>query len=301
MNPNEPEGGGGENNNNNPPENPENPENVDDYYEHLPADHPLLRNMQLALEEKLKKEEESLRLLHKEKTEELKKMRRQREEIGISLYSLQQQFAKIEGSFNEKYNLCKSLEDQRKQEEKRLQEELKMYNEKYQSVKDQEKMVMQSSEDLNQLNSMLKYVETYNLQVQSEIKVTRTTAVKVEENIRDNEREKREQDFFIDYLDTQVKNLTEKKLLYEAQLRSQTEETKEARNNLQEAQEEIENILERKRNLLKDWDKTLFSMRSKDKALQVVRDNIEEQDEEKLKLTSQIGRYRDLIQNEIFL
>ena len=42
-------------------------------------------------------------------------------------------------------------------------------------------------------------------------------------------------------------------------------------------------------------------MRSKDKALQVVRDNIEEQDEEKLKLTSQIGRYRDLIQNEIFL
>ena len=55
-----------------------------------------------------------------------------------------------------------------------------MYNDKFQSVKEQEKMVLQSSEDLNQLNSMLKYVETYNLQVQSEIKVTKTTANKVE-------------------------------------------------------------------------------------------------------------------------
>ena len=60
-----------------------------------------------------------------------------------------------------------------------------MYNDKFQSVREQEKMVLQSSEDLNQLNSMLKYVETYNLQVQSEIKVTKTNANKVEEKYRD--------------------------------------------------------------------------------------------------------------------
>ena len=48
--------------------------------------------------------------------------------------------------------------------------------------------------------------------------------------------------------------MTEKQILYQAQLKSQKEETKEARINLSEAQEEISNIIERKRNLLKGGD-----------------------------------------------
>ena len=276
----------------------ENGDEDDELFEHLPADHPHLRRFQNSLEEQLKAEEEKLRLLFKEKTEDSKKLKREREDIGISLYSLQQQFANVESNFNEQYSKCKALEEQQKQESERLQEEVKMYNDKFQSVKEQEKMVLQSSEDLNQLNSMLKYVETYNLQVQSEIKVTKTTANKVEENIVNQERKKKEQDFFIDMLEMRVKNLTEKKLLYEAQLKSQQDETKEARVNLSEADLEIQHIIEKKRDLIKDLDKALFNLRLKDNAKTTVNKNIEEQEEEKLKLMSQIGRFRILIRQE---
>ena len=279
-------------------QNDENEEDNNEYYEHLPADHPHLRRFQLALEDQLKSEEEKIRLLYKEKNEDSKKLKREREEIGIALYSLQQQFANVESNFNEEYSKCKALEEQQKQETDRLTEEIKMYNDKYQSVREQEKMVLQSGEDLNQLNSMLKYVETYNLQVQSEIKVTKTTANKVEENIINQERQKKEQDFFIDMLETRVKNLAEKKLLYEAQYKSQQEETKEAKINLAEADEEIERIREKKRDLIKDLDKALFNLRLKDNAKSTVLKNIEEQEEEKLKLESQISRYRILIRNE---
>ena len=279
-------------------QNDENEEDNNEYYEHLPADHPHLRRFQLALEDQLKSEEEKIRLLYKEKNEDSKKLKREREEIGIALYSLQQQFANVESNFNEEYSKCKALEEQQKQETDRLTEEIKMYNDKYQSVREQEKMVLQSGEDLNQLNSMLKYVETYNLQVQSEIKVTKTTANKVEENIINQERKKKEQDFFIDMLETRVKNLAEKKLLYEAQYKSQQEETKEAKINLAEADEEIERIREKKRDLIKDLDKALFNLRLKDNAKSTVLKNIEEQEEEKLKLESQISRYRILIRNE---
>ena len=279
-------------------QNDENEEDNNEYYEHLPADHPHLRRFQLALEDQLKSEEEKIRLLYKEKIKDSKKLKREREEIGIALYSLQQQFANVESNFNEEYSKCKALEEQQKQETDRLTEEIKMYNDKYQSVREQEKMVLQSGEDLNQLNSMLKYVETYNLQVQSEIKVTKTTANKVEENIINQERKKKEQDFFIDMLETRVKNLAEKKLLYEAQYKSQQEETKEAKINLAEADEEIERIREKKRDLIKDLDKALFNLRLKDNAKSTVLKNIEEQEEEKLKLESQISRYRILIRNE---
>ncbi|MCQ2816354.1 MAG: hypothetical protein MJ252_03720 [archaeon] len=274
-------------------------EELEQYYEHLPADHPHLRRFQMSLEAQLKAEEEKVRLLFKEKSEDSKRLKREREEIGIALYSLQQQFASVESSFNDIYSRSTALEEQVKQEENRLNEELKMYNDKFQSVREQEKMVFQSLEDLNQLNSMLKYVETYNLQVQSEIKVTKTTANKVEENIVNQERKKKEQDFFIDMLETRVKNLTEKKLLFEAQLKSQQEETKEARANLTEANEEIQNILERKRNLVKDYAKTVMNMRAKDNAKVTVEKNIREQDEEMMKLNSQIGRYRNLIETEL--
>lgn len=291
-----------EQNNNNNPQNPENggenPEEEDELFEHLPADHPHLHRFQMSLEDQLKAEEEKLRLLLKEKDEDSKKLKREREDIGIALYSLQQQFANVESNFNEQYSKCKALEEQQKQESERLQEEVKMYNDKFQSVKEQEKMVLQSSEDLNQLNSMLKYVETYNLQVQSEIKVTKTTANKVEENIVNQERKKKEQDFFIDMLEMRVKNLTEKKLLYGAQLKSQQDETKEARVNLAEADEEIQHIIEKKRDLIKDLDKALFNLRLKDNAKATVEKNIDEQDEEKLKLGSQINRYRILIKQE---
>ena len=276
----------------------ENPDEDDELFEHLPADHPHLRRFQISLEDQLKAEEEKLRLLFKEKNEDSKKLKREREDIGIALYSLQQQFANVESNFNEQYSKCKALEEQQKQESERLQEEVRMYNDKFQSVKEQEKMVLQSSEDLNQLNSMLKYVETYNLQVQSEIKVTKTTANKVEENIVNQERKKKEQDFFIDMLEMRVKNLTEKKLLYEAQLKSQQDETKEARVNLAEADEEIQHIIEKKRDLIKDLDKAMFNLRLKDNAKTTVNKNIEEQEEEKLKLGSQINRFRILIRQE---
>lgn len=278
----------------------DNEENINEYYDFLPADHPLYRRMQSAIEDQLKKEEESLRLLNKEKSEELKKVKRAREEIGINLYSFQQQYAKLEEVFREKNEEYLGLKENREKIEKRLEEEVKTYNEKYVAVREQQKMEMQAKEELNQLNSMLKYVETYNTQMESEIKVTSTTGHVVEKKIRENEQKKLKQDYFIDYLEDQIKTLTEKQILYQAQLKSQKEETAEARHNLSEAHVEIENILERKRNLLKDWDKSLISMKTRDKALQVVRENIIEQEGEKLKYRSQIVRYGDLIQNEIF-
>ena len=78
----------------------ENGDEDDELFEHLPADHPHLRRFQNSLEEQLKAEEEKLRLLFKEKTEDSKKLKRDREDIGISLYSLQQQFANVESNFN---------------------------------------------------------------------------------------------------------------------------------------------------------------------------------------------------------
>ena len=94
------------------------------------------------------------------------------------------------------------------------------------------------------------------------------------------------------------KNLHEKKLLFEAQLKSQEAQTKEARENLSEAQEEIRNILEKKKAILDNWNKAVISMKAKDKAMQAVLEDIKEAESDKIKFSSQISKYKELIQNK---
>ncbi len=282
-------------------ENNPNDENVDEYYDYLPADHPLMKKLQSALELQLKGEEEQLRLQLKEKSEELKKVKRHREDIGVKLYNFQQRYARLEENFNEEYNKYMVLKSQLEETEKHLNDQVQKYQNKANIIKEQQKMVLQASEELNQLNAMLKYVEQYNKEVNSQIEVTNRNAQVVEKKIVSNEVEKKKQDFLIDNLEEQIKNLHEKKLLLEAQLKSQEAQTKEARENLFEAQEEIRNIIEKKKAILDNWNKAVISMRAKDKAMQAVLEDIKETESDRIKFSSQINKFRELIQKEVFI
>ena len=197
-------------------------------------------------------------------------------------------------------NKLKISESQRIEIENTLKGIEDVYKTKLSSVKEQEKMSIQASEELNQLNRMLKYVADYNKQISSEIEVTTTVAYQVENKTKQIEDGKKIQDYYIDNLLGQISSKTETKYLYVSQLKEQELETKEAKEYLLEANREIDIVRERKKSLLKDWDKSIVSMRTRDKALQVVRDNILEQEGEKLKYRSQNYRYRELIQKEIF-
>ena len=283
---------------NNLNDNENNEEENESNYAFLPPEHPYLKRYQISLEEQLKADELKLRLLYKEKNNDAKILKKEREEIGIALYNLQQRFASIENNFNEEYTKCKILEEQQKIETDKLTEDIKSYNNKFQNVKEQEKLVLQSNEDLNQINSMIQYVEKYNLQVESDIKVTKNATHKTENLIINKERQKQEQDFFIDVLEMRMKNLTEKKMLFQAQIESQEKETKEAKANLAEADEEIKKIIERKKQLVKDLNNAILNLELKDKAKVTVIKNIEEQEDAKIGINTQINRYKSLIRNE---
>ena len=106
----------------------------------------------------------------------------------------------------------------------------------------------------------------------SEIEVTRRTTYRAEENISLLEKNKKKQDYLIDSMNEEIKRLNEQKVIIEAQLIAQKEETKNAQQILKEAYIEMENIIASKKNLLERWQKCLLEMQRRDKALQVIRD-----------------------------
>jgi chromosome segregation ATPase len=261
----------------------------------LPADHPLLARLQNALRKTLEEEHERVHLQLKEREAKLKKLERSKEDVGVQLYGVQQNLAEMQLHFeqtHENYNLIQKLRVEAEQKLSVLNQE---FGSKKGQVEQLDKNLIKATDELSKLNRTLKELDEYIEKMKSEISVTRRTTYRAEENIANQEKSKKHQDFLIDHLNEQLKKFKEQKVILEAQLIAQKDETKSARDILREAQVEMENIQASKKNVLERWQKALLEMQRRDKALQVAREALEEQYE----INIQLGAEMSGINNEI--
>ena len=98
-------------------------EEEDEYYEN-PVDliqefgtHPLMAKAQEALTAQLKETQYKLQVALLEKQEDIKAEQNEREILGVQLYSLQQQLARVQISFENSHNDYNKIVDTRLQEE----------------------------------------------------------------------------------------------------------------------------------------------------------------------------------------
>lgn len=75
--------------------------------------------------------------------------------------------------------------------------------------------------------------------MKGEIGATRRNTYNAEESVKNLEKDKKKQDLLIDKMNEDIKWLNEQKTLYQAQLVSQKEETKAAKDTLNTANTEI--------------------------------------------------------------
>lgn len=242
----------------------------------LPADHPLMSRIQTALMKQLTDEHERRDLQLREKEEELRKVKKGREEVGVQLYGVQHQLAKMQLTFERTHDNYNLVQKYRVESEKQLEVFQKQYEQRKEEADEQLKKVLRAQDELNQLNRTLKQVEEYNEVMKGEIATTRRAAYNVEEGVVNLEREKKEQDLLIDNMNEEIKRLNDNKALYSAQLISQREETAAARETLGEASKEIDKIIMAKKTLLSDWKNSIKDMRYKDYAFQSMKQLVKE-------------------------
>jgi len=174
----------------------------------------------------------------------------------------------------------------------------RQYEAKKEEADEQLKRVLKAQDELNQLNRTLKQVEEYNEVMKSELALTRRTTYRAEENVGNLEKVKKKQDLLINTMNEEIKRLNEQKTLYQAQLISQKEETAAARNTLKEAAIEIERIVMSKKTLLEDWQKSLFGMQERDKALQAIKELITQKENEIQQIKSEINGVKNETRKE---
>ena len=133
-----------------------------------------MSKMQKALQNQLSKEHERVDLNLKEREEEMRNIRRTREETGVKLYQVQHQLAKIQLESDRTHDNFNIVLRIRTEAEKQHDLLSKQHEQKKEEVEEQLKKVLKAQEELNQLNRTLKQVEDYNEQMKSTIQVTKT-------------------------------------------------------------------------------------------------------------------------------
>ena len=135
-------------------------------------------------------------------------------------------------------------------------------------------------------------IEADNLQLKSDIAVTKIETFTAEENVANLEKIKKKQDLLIDSMNEESKRLEEQKNILAAQIISQKEETEEAKKILREAQSEMEKVQSSKKGLLDRWQKSLAMMQKRDALIQDASEQLRSENEKNILLKSELNGLR---------
>lgn len=257
----------------NPATSGEDHDSDDEYYE-SPAEiikefgtHPLMEKAHRALNMQLKETQEKLQIEILEKDEELKRATQEREGLGVQLYNLQQQLARIQISLENGHNEYNRLVDARLQEEEMAKTVEKNNLEQQALLNEYKKQHKKYTAELDSLNETTQQIQKYNEEVKSEIAITRRATYKAEQSMQHLEKSKEEQDSYVDSLNKQIQKLQDQISVHKNQLKSQKTETSEANEFLQDTIRELERIATEKKQLIVQWKAALSGLSRRDEAL----------------------------------
>ena len=264
----------------------------------LDPNNPLYARIRAALSKQLEEQQSRIREDLREKDEDLKRLKKKKEDVGVELYGVQQQLARMQlilEKTHDNFNMVRKLREQAEEETRSVFNE---YEKKKVEVAAQQKRMNTFQAELDKLNSTLHQVEQYNEQMKGEIAITRRATYKTEEHVQGLEMDKKQQDMLIDDLMRSTKKLEEKLSIYESQLAAQKEETRQAKQVLQEAALEMEKIRLEKKQLLHQWKSSLLAVQRRDEHLQSVDKALREVQQQELALLGEISSLKMSVRKE---
>ncbi|KAK3598746.1 hypothetical protein CHS0354_028798 [Potamilus streckersoni] len=264
----------------------------------LDPDHPLMKRFQTALKAHLTKQDEKFSLELREMEEGVKNRKKEREDLGVELYGIQQELARYQMNLEKHHDDYAEVQQIYQQEEQQLADVRSMYKETQYTINQEKKKTSELQAEVENLALRLFYMQNAKEDVRSDIAIMKRAAEKAEAEVARAETEKQRQDLFVDRLVERVDKLKEEIAMYEAQITAQLEETKAAKEALMEAHMEIEAISLEKKQLYQQWNSSLIGMRRRDEAHSAMMEALSQQQQKVLSLETEIEGYKKSIQKE---
>jgi chromosome segregation ATPase len=243
------------------------------------GDNPLLERVQASLREQLQRRLDRTLAELRGKKEDAERLHKDREDVGVALYEVQQQLVKLQARLQSANSSLEVLVGMRERAEGDVVKFRAGLEERRRQVAVEESKVAESRAELDGITDTLRQVTAYDEEMAADIALTRRAAYKTEEDVVTAEKGKRVQDLYIDELSARLKRLGDELAQYDAQLKAQEQESAQAEATLRAAQTEMQAIRSEKKELLVRWQSTLSEIRRRDEALEAVRSEIRLQQE----------------------
>ncbi|XP_062979498.1 coiled-coil domain-containing protein 40 [Elgaria multicarinata webbii] len=264
----------------------------------LDPEHPLMKRFQTALKTYLNKQIGKLSDELRELTAGTKNRKVQREELGVLLYGVQQQLARLQMELEKNHNCHSQIAMARRQLEEELHDLRGSYKKTCQSTEEERKRVSSMQTEMESLSLRLFYMQNMDRDVRDDIAVMKRTVKKAEMERMRAEVEKQKQDLHVDRLTRRVDDLQEQIALYEAQHTAQGEDTRITRQEVSEASIEIQAINLEKKQLLHQWTVSLTGMKRRDEAYAAMQEALRESRHKLKSLEVEIEVYKKSIIKE---
>ncbi|XP_039201759.1 coiled-coil domain-containing protein 40 isoform X1 [Crotalus tigris] len=264
----------------------------------LDPNHPLMKRFQSALKTYLNKQKGKVADEIQELAVGIKSGKKQREEVGVLLYSFQQQLARLQMELEKNHSCHSQIAMIRRQLEEELHDLRDTYKKKFQSTQDERKRVSSVQMEIENLSLRLFYMQNMDQDVRDDIAVMKRTVKKAEVERMRAEVEKQKQDLHVDRLTRRVDELEEQIALYDAQYMAQAEDTRITRQEVGEASIEIQAINLEKKQLLHQWTVSLTGMKRRDEAYAAMQEALRDSRHKLKSLEAEIEVYKKSIIKE---
>uniref|UniRef100_A0A8C7H1D4 Coiled-coil domain 40 molecular ruler complex subunit n=1 Tax=Oncorhynchus kisutch TaxID=8019 RepID=A0A8C7H1D4_ONCKI len=224
---------------------------------------PLMRRFQTALRNHLHKQLERLNMELREKVQSESD---HREELGVELYGIQQELARLQACLEGRHETNAQAAAQRRQAQDQLEGVRSQYRTTASQAGKQRSHVSQLQSEVENLALRLFYMQEVNADLRSDITAMKNASRKAYSEKTQAEEQKHKQDLYVERLTKHMERLTEQIALYKVQTIAQSEETQAAKEALSEAQMEMDSLGMERKQLLQQWNSSLVGMRRRDDA-----------------------------------
>ena len=265
----------------------------DDLYEQREIGaNPIFKRLQDRFADQLQRFADQVTGEVREKKAEVKAVTKQRVELGVNLYNSQQQLAKMQVELKARIDQLAVVTEQHELSRHNAEETKREYEEQKKLHRADEVRFTKAKAELDKLREQVQLMDLLNEKVSVEVAVLRRRAYANEVGLKESEKSKAKQDFFIDDLTQAISSLRQQQSLLESRLGEQKLQTEEAEDRLKTARKDMSEIDFEKNQLRQEWKMSLVGIRRRDQALQQTNEALAKQKEATAEVDAELQGFK---------
>lgn len=231
---------------------------------------PAMDRIQSALKAQLIQTRDRLERELREERNGLRNAKKEREDCGVELYGMQKQLAKLQNSLDGSVERHKHVVENRSKSDDTLAELRSKLNQTCSEKEKLEKDISAFKVEEREIENMLRNALKFNNETKKEVEITKHIASKAEEMVKNSEKGKEAQDFYINGLTQQLREMEADLRLLNESIDIQKIQNKESDALLQDLSNELNELSREKKHLFHQWNSSVLALGRRDQALVAV-------------------------------